>query len=99
MTIPFTISPPSASVSNLRMGLTNSQPLQNTTSNSSNIFNSTGTATPPLPSSSPPTITSAVSTVLSQSLSKPQPIPALPEKTNAVQGSRRRKATTPVSVI
>ncbi|KAH9280611.1 Homeobox protein extradenticle [Echinococcus granulosus] len=94
MTLPLTISP-STTVGSLRVGLTSPPHLQPPSSNCpSNSPVSIAAALPPQ-SSSPPTITSAVGSAPSRLTAQTDPGPTIPERTNTVQGSRRRKATTP----
>ncbi|VDM17927.1 unnamed protein product [Hydatigera taeniaeformis] len=97
MTIPFTFSP-SSTVGSLRVGLTSPPHLQPQSSNCPSNPSAAIAATLPPQSSSPPTITSAVGSTSSRFLAQSEPIQTVPERTNSVQGSRRRKATTPPSL-
>ncbi|KAL5968203.1 hypothetical protein TSMEX_004058 [Taenia solium] len=97
MTIPFTISP-STAVGGLRVGLSSPSHLQPPPSNFPSNSPATIAAALPPQSSSPPTITSAVGTAASRFSAQTEPVTTIPERTNTVQGSRRRKATTPLFI-
>ncbi|VDD75781.1 unnamed protein product [Mesocestoides corti] len=94
MTIPFTISSPAATVGSLRVGLTSPPPPQPPPSS----FTPQPTASiSVVPSQSSPPSHSIPSTNsdTNQLSIETEPVYSNPDKANAVQGSRRRKATTP----
>ncbi|KAM7542594.1 hypothetical protein Aperf_G00000008263 [Anoplocephala perfoliata] len=97
LTIPLTISPPSATVSGLRIGLASPQPATTNSPSNSNVSCTTAQQALPPQSSSPPIITSTQrSTSSSHPSAQADSISQAPERSTAtIQGSRRRKATNP----